>query len=91
MIGDIFNTRFGHVMMWSNSFLYKFGRVKDNSFWILVARMCVPLGMSTSTEHTFCLTYSHSSVPHDGVVQYYLQEIKNKLMPRKVGTTEERV
>ena len=68
---------FGHIMLWSDSFLRCYSRQKDNSIWILVARVSPPLGCSASEQHTFCLAFGSSKQCHDKVIAYYLKEIKH--------------
>ena len=73
------DTCFGHIMLWSDSFLRCFSRQKDNSIWLLVARVCPPESHSTSDRHTFCLAFGSSKLNHDKVIQYYLKEIKTMM------------
>jgi len=88
---DLFDpeeTFIGHVMIWSDSFLLRFSRQKENSMWLLVVRICPPPGITTSKEHTFCLAFGPSTLNHDRVIAFYMREIKEKLMkgqPRYYG------
>ena len=82
-VGDIEHTCFGHVIVWSDGFLRNFNRQKDNSFWLFVAQMRPPSRQSTSEDHIFCLAFGQSSLNHDCVIEYYLNEIKTKLTPGK--------
>jgi len=71
------------LIFWSDSFLRCYSRQRDNSIWLFVVRVCAPSGLSTSTEHTFCLAFGSSKLNHDGVIEHYMKEVL-KLMKGKV-------
>ena len=82
--GNVTTTCFGHIILWSDGFLRNFTRQKENSFWILVMRVCAPLMFLSSEEYTFCLAFGQSKFDHDRVIQFYLEEIRTKIMPGKM-------
>lgn len=70
-------TAFGHLMFWSDGFSPFSSRVSGNSIWMLVVRVCPPLGSSTSESHNFCIAFGSSALDHDGVIDYYLDQLEN--------------
>ena len=82
--GEVSTTCFGHIILWSDGFLRNFARQKENSFWIVVMRVCAPVHCYTSQDYTVCLAFGQSKFDHDRVVQFYLEEIRTKLMPGKL-------
>ena len=82
--GNVTMTCFGHIILWSDGFLRNFARQKENSFWILVMRVCAPFMFLSSEEYTFCLAFCQSKFNHDRVIQFYLEEIRTKIMPGKM-------
>ena len=72
-------TCYGHIILWSDSFLLRFLRQRENSIWLLVVRICAPPGMSTSRDHMFCVAFGSSKLNHDKVMSHYIKKIKFKI------------
>ena len=88
--GDISWTYFGHLMFWSDSFLKCFSQQKDNSIWLFVVRISAPEGLFTSNDHTICLAMGSLNECHNGVIAYYINEVR-ETMKGKIDTTAKRV
>ncbi|EJK52081.1 hypothetical protein THAOC_28686 [Thalassiosira oceanica] len=90
-VGEADSTSFGHLTLWSDSFLRNFSRQRENSFWIFVVRISPPEGMSTSSNHTFCLAWGSSKHCHDKVIAHYLEEVKSLMKGNEMyyGAREE--
>ena len=71
-----FKTCYGTITLWSDSFLLRFLRQRENSIWLLVVRISAPPGMSTSRDHMFCLAFGSSKLKHDKVIAHYIKKIK---------------
>ncbi len=69
-------TAFGYLMFWSDGFVRFPSRQRDNSIWMLVVRVCPPEGSSTSANYNFCIAFGNSSLDHEPVVEYYLDQLK---------------
>ena len=75
--GDVNKTCFGYAMVWSDSYEQFGSRKRDGSMWLFVMRVCAPEGLSTSSEHTFCLAFGPSKLDHSSVIEHYMKEFKD--------------
>ena len=80
LFGNKCSTCCEHLMFWSDDFQKCFPRIRENSIWLFVVRICPPDGFSTSDKHTFCLAFGSSKLNHDKVIEYYLKEVNEVLM-----------
>ena len=78
-----YRTCYGHIMSWSDSFLLRFLRQRDNSIWLFVVRICPPPGKSTSKTYMKVLAFGQSKKNKDNVLAHYFKSFQD-LMPGKM-------
>ena len=72
-------TKIGHLIFWSDSFLRCFIKQKENSVWILTVTICPPDDKKSSGKYTIILAIGKSSEDHTEVVESFMKQA-NELM-----------
>ena len=72
-------TKIGHLIFWSDSFLRCFIKQKENSVWILTVTVCPPENKKSSGNYTIILAIGKSSEDHTEVVESFMKQA-NELM-----------
>ena len=72
-------TKIGHLIFWSDSFLRCFIKQKENSVWILTVTVCPPNDKKSSSKYTIILAIGKSNEDHTEVVESFMKQA-NKLM-----------
>ena len=72
-------TKIGHLIFWSDSFLRCFIKQKENSVWILTVTVCPPDDKKSSGKYTIILAIGKSSEDHTEVVESFMKQA-NELM-----------
>ena len=68
-------TAFGHLMFWSDGF-DPFNSRRGTSIWMMIVRVCPPTELLTSECYNICIAFGCSSLNHESVVSYQLDQLE---------------
>ncbi len=83
-------TAIGGGFLWSDGFRGAYTKERNNSVWIMTFTFSTSKDDATSKFHTGLLAMGSASLPHDEVIAYYFEELKQLRKPtrRYFGATK---